>query len=774
MKRILIFLCCILSILHAQAQMSDDQVIEFAKSQSEMGKSQKEIATELLAHGVTQQQIERIKARMDAQNSGNGSTASQNFDRTRMANGEAVPSLTEEKGKSRIFGHDIFRSKNLSFEPSMNIATPANYTLGPGDEVIIDIYGASQLSNKYKISPDGTITIEGIGPVAVSGMTVTQAQNKVKAKAGTYYQDSQIKLTVGQTRTITVSVMGEVETPGTYTLSAFSTVFNALYLAGGISDIGTMRDVKVSRDGRIITTIDIYDYIVNGRLAGNIMLCDNDVIMVGPYANLVTIQGKVKRPMRYEMKKNEPLQSLLDYAGGFTGDAYKQNIRVERLGDEGLTVYNVDELEFSSFHNEDGDTVIVHSVIDRYRNTVIVKGAVFRPGKYNLNTKVNSVKTLIEYAGGLLEQAFMSRAVIQRLNADRTLTTITVDLDGIMNGKAADVPLFNEDELYISSNKRLQDARYLTIKGEVLNPGNYTFSYGTTVEDLITLAGGLSESASLLNMEVARRITTVEDGNNGEHMAKVYSMSLQEGLKVAGESGFILQPYDMVTIHRNPNYQPQKSVHVGGEVLYSGEYVLQDKGERMSDVIKRAGGLTPKAAVASAQLVRKYTEKEMQLKYVMLEMAQTKADSLEAVSQLNKTSYPIGINLEKAIANPGSQDDVVLQEGDAIYIPMLNNVVKISGNVLYPNTVTYNSGKNWRYYLNQAGGVSKTGLKSQAYIIYPNGQVSLAKKGKIVPGCELVVPEKEKKEFNPQSAAVWINGASAMASIAAVIAAIIR
>lgn len=777
-KLLLLLIITTFATLNVAAQMSDNDVIEYVQQQQKAGKSQQAIAIDLQKKGVTKAQVMRLKGKYDQMQSDNGSTSGNTVgNRTRVNNGEVFQDINiedESHGPSKIFGHDIFRNKNLSFEPNMNIATPTNYTLGPGDEVILDIYGASQLNAKYKISPDGTITVEGVGPIAISGMTVTQAQNKVKSKVGVHYQDSQIKLTVGQTRTILVNVMGEVATPGTYTLSAFATVFNALYLAGGITDLGTMREIKVSRGGRIITSVDIYDYIINGKLTGNIMLKDNDVIIVGPYENLVTIEGCVKRPMCYEMKKNESLQSLLKYTGGFTGNAYKQKVRVERVSDEGLTVHNIDEWDFSSFHNEDGDNVVVSSVIDRYRNTVVIKGAVFRPGKYQIGNSVNSVKTLVEQAGGLLEQAYVSRAVIQRMNSDRTLTSITLDLNGIMNGSVADVPLMNEDELYISSKKELMDARNMTIAGEVMHPGNYKYSENTTIEDLITLAGGLTESASLQNIEVARRITTVEDGNNGEHMAKVFSVSLTDGQNIAGESNFKLEPYDVVTIHRNPNYQTQKHIHISGEVLYAGNYVLKNKGERLSEIISRAGGLTSKAAVDNAQLIRKYSAKDMELKRQMLEMATSKADSIDAINQLQKVSYSIGIDLAKAIANPGSVDDVILAEGDSIYVPQQNNIVKISGDVLYPNSVTYAKGKSYKYYINQAGGVSKTGNKSQAYIVYANGQVSKASKGKIVPGCEIIIPQKPKKEMNPQTASLFIGGASALASITAVVAAVIR
>lgn len=779
MKKLLLFLFLALTCNAAVlAQMSEKQIIQYVQKQSAQGKDQQTIAKELLAKGITMKQLEYLRTKYGNMKDGSSGSISQRdeFSRKRVSNAEERDELIDvsykpfmEKDSVKIFGHDIFRSKDLSFEPNMNIATPVNYVLGPNDEVILDVYGASQFSASFTVSPDGNITIPDEGPVHVAGMTVAQAQAKVKAFIGGHYQGSNIKLTVGQTRSIIVNVMGEVQNPGTYTLSAFASVFNALYMAGGVKDRGTLREIQVYRNGKMISSVDVYDYIINGKHSGNIMLRDNDVIIVGPYCNLVMIEGKVKRPMFYEMRKSESLQTLLNYAGGFTGDAYKKKVRVKRVGDEGFSVHNIDEWDFSSFKLADGDSAVVEAAVDRYRNTVKVSGAVFREGSYMIGTKINSVKTLIDAAGGLLEDAFTSRAVLHRIKEDRTWTTITVNIEGIMNGNAPDIMLQNEDELVINSVDNINRQRTLTILGEVFKPGIYKYSSKETVEDLITEAGGLLESASLLNVEVARRILSSEDNPTGKNTAKIYSLTLQDGLVIEGETGFELEPYDIVTIHRSPDYQVQKAVNVSGEVKYGGTYILSNKEERLTDILSRAGGLTANAYVNGVQVIRKISKKEMEIQRLKLEMARNSIDSLEVINAMQKTTYNVGVDLQKALAKPGSSSDIVIQEGDSIYIPQLNNVVKISGEVMFPNTVAYVEGKSASFYINQAGGLSTKGKKSLAYIVYPNGQVGKIRRGDVLPGCEIVVPTKPEKKIDTQRTSMWLALASTVSTIAAVL-----
>lgn len=783
MNRIIVIITLLTTFaFNAFAQMSDDQIIEYVKQQNSAGKDQKQIAKELVARGVSIQQLEKLRARYQSQSTDATRTnTTTDFSRNRINNGNLGLDLefpeelwADPADTIKIFGHDIFRSQNLSFEPAMNIATPANYTLGAGDEVILDIYGASQFSGNFKISPDGTITIPNQGPINIAGLNVSQAQAKVQRAIGAHYQDSSIKLTVGQTRTITVNILGEVKTPGTYTLSAFATVFNALYLAGGITNLGTMREVKVSRNGHVITKVDVYDYIVNGRLTGNIMLRDNDVILVGPYLNLVKVEGKIKRPMFYEMKKAESLQSLLTFSGGFTGDAYKKKIRVERKTDDGLTVHNVDEWDFNSFKLEDGDVAVIDTIISRYKNTVQVKGAVFRPGYYKLDSNVNSVKTLIEQAGGLVEQANTTRAVLRRVKADRTYQTLTINLASIIQGNAPDAILQNEDELIISSFEKQFESQTVSIYGDVYKAGTYKYSEDETVEDLITEAGGLLESASLVNIEVARRKLPGSCNQDENIMAKVYSLTLQNGLPIEGETGFVLKPFDIVTIHRSPYYEVQKMVYVDGEVYYGGAYALSNKDERLSSLLARAGGMTKTAYADGVQLIRKISAKEMDIQRLKLSVAKTAADSLEIENTLNITTYNIGIDVKKALSNPGCASDIVLQEGDSIYVPRLNNVVKISGEVMFPNTVAFDDGRKVEYYINQAGGINRDGKRSRGYIIYPNGNVSKLNSGKILPGCEIVIPKKQERKVDTTRTSMWLALASTVATIAAVLTTALR
>lgn len=551
MKTLLIALfCCLLPIAQSNAQISDDQVLEYIKAEHQSGTSQEEIARHLLANGATPEQLQRIKQSQSSAATSQQASAN-DVNRLRTLNGETVPSRGNYAAgnERRIFGHDIFRSDKLTFQPNVNIPAPQSYVLGPGDEVILDIYGATQLSNVIKVAPDGSVTIPDERPVYVSGLTLSQAQSKIRSAIGSSYVESTIKVSLGQTRTIQVNVMGEVATPGTYSLSAFSTVFNALYLAGGISEIGTLRNIKVSRKGRVVTTVDVYDFIMNGRLPGNIMLQDNDVIMVGTYESLVRIEGNVKRPMYYEMKKSESLQTLLHYAGGFTGDAYKEKIRVERRSSEGLTVHNVDEWDYTTFRNEDEDVVVVAPIIERYKNMVKVSGAVFRPGNYKLDDKVNTIKTAIEQAGGLLEQAVTARAVLLRLKEDRTLMTQSIPLQDILDGRQQDIILHNEDEIIISSYTKVANSRKMYIYGEVMKPGMYNFSENTSIGDLITMAGGINDIASLQKIEVSRRITSEADNSDGKQLAKVFFFDLDNNLNAIGNEQFRLEPNEIGRAH---------------------------------------------------------------------------------------------------------------------------------------------------------------------------------------------------------------------------------
>ena len=698
-----------------------------------------------------------------------------------------------KKKRNKVFGRDIFNNKDLTFEPNMNIATPQNYRLGPGDAVIIDIYGASQKTEQCTVSPDGEVTIEGYGPVQVSGLTVAQANARLRSTLGSRYASSKIKLTVGQTRTIMVNVMGEVKLPGTYTLSAFATVFHALYMAGGTNDLGTLRNIKVYRNNRLVTVVDIYDYILNGKLTGNVRLADNDVIVVGPYDCLVSISGKVKRPMLYEMKQNESVASVLKYAGSFTGDAYRKAVRVNRKTGKEYAVFNVGEFDFSSFHIADGDSVTVDSILPRYENTVEVKGAVFRPGMYNLGEQVNSVRTLIEHAEGVTEAAFVNRAVMHRMKADRTLEVVSVDLAGIMSGKVADIPLKENDVLFVPTKQDRQEQRTITIRGEVQYPGIYKYADNETVEDFVLQAGGLTDKASTINISVSRRVSDPKALAPDSVIAKTYTLALKDGFVIDGEPGFVLMPFDEVYVRKSPAYMEQKNVTIEGEVMFAGTYTLTANNTRLSDLYKRSGGSNGLAYIRGARLMRRATEaekarmrtalqmeQEQQQKNLLQLAASTNSSSLQNVAEGAKKAniskfnvpdeYPVGIDLEAAINNPGSDADMVLREGDKLVVPQYNGTVKVNGAVMYANTVAFEQGKRASYYIDQAGGYANDAVKSKGYIIYMNGKVAKLSKGaKVQPGCEIVVPAKLKRKM---SVAETMSLGSSMSSIAAMIATI--
>lgn len=695
----------------------------------------------------------------------------------------------EKRSAKRIFGHDLFQNEELTFEPAMNIATPQSYVLGPGDAVLIDVYGASQKSVNTTVSPDGYVVIEDFGPIQVAGLTVEQAQRKVRQQLGARYGGSQIMLSVGQTRTITVNVMGEVKTPGSFTLSAFATVFHALYMAGGPNDIGTLRNIKVYRNNRLVTTVDIYDYILNGNLKGNVRLADNDVITVGTYDCMVNVTGKVKRPMYYEMKRDESMKSLINYAGDFASDAYRKSVRVIRKQGTQMSVFNVNEFDMSSFKIADGDSILVDSVLNRYSNMVEIKGAVFRPGMYQLGDQINSVKTLMENCEGVTEEAFTAHAVMHRMKKDRTLEVVPVDLAGIMEGTVADIMLQNEDVLFVPTRQDIHEERTITIHGEVQYPGIYRYADNETLEDFVLQAGGLKETAAMVNVFVSRRVINPKATEADSILGHSFNFSLKDGFVIDGEAGFHLQPFDEVFVRKSPGYKEQQNVSVDGEVQFSGDYSLTKQNERLSDLIKKAGGVTSIAYVAGARLERKMNEAEriryeesvkmqkQQQEATMMEQALKSGRSVSEIKAATSTSqeklripetYYVGIELDKALANPGSDEDIVLREGDRLVVPGMTSTVKISGEVMYPNTVGYVAGQKAKYYINQAGGYGTNAKKKKAYIIYMNGDVAKIKSGtKVRPGCEIVVPQKS---ISRMTTAETVTLGTGIASIATMIA----
>lgn len=780
-KTLILFIFSItLSTLVYAQQMTDSQVVAYLKDAKAEGKSQSQITMELMRRGVTQQQVERIRDQY-LSDQDNASNNSNDEDRVREEAVESIPQAIDTA--SQIYGHNLFTNKNLTFEPNSNLATPENYTLGPGDEVIIDIWGANENTIRQTISPDGNIQISGLGPVYLSGMTIKEANRFLQRELSKIYSgidgndsSTQVKLTLGNIRTIQINIMGEVELAGTYMLSAFSTVFHALYRAGGINEIGTLRSIKVNRYGRTIADLDIYDLIMKGKMNDGIRLQEGDVINVSTYLSLVRIGGKVKRPMIYEMKPTETLKNILDYAGGFTGDAYKQSVRVIRKTGREYQVFTVDEMDYGVFKLEDGDEISVESILDRYENRVEIRGAIYRSGIYQLDGQVNTVKSLIKKADGLRGDAFMNRAVLNREKDNFDHEIIAVDLAGIMNGTQPDIPLMKNDVLYIPSIQNLKERQTVTIHGRVSSAGTYSYAENMTVEDLVVMAGGLLEDAATVKVDITRRIKDTKSSTYSKEIGKTFTVDLSNNFEVGKES-FVLEPFDQVYIRKSPTYQEQQNVTITGEVLFGGTYALQNKTERISSLIERAGGLTPEAYAKGARLMRVRSQEEAKREQDLLKLARrtTDKDSIEVSSLELSTTYSVGLDLEKAIKNPNSDFDLVLKDGDVLYIPEYINTIKVTGAVMYPNTVLYEKGKDLSYYLNQAGGFNSNARKRKVFVVNLNGKaskLSLHSKQAIEPGSEIVVPTKEKKDRSTMAEIMTM--ASLSASLAAVVASIVR
>lgn len=791
MKKYALFLLMLLAVtLTASAQMSDQQVMSLIASEAKAGTSQAQIVTKLIQRGVKIEQIRRLRNQYDKQISSRGLSSAADgavkMATDRMAGNsdqasgqelttakvgttgevyndaasevqtaehdvQATQGTAPDANGKKVFGRDIFAQANPSFQPNANMPIPDNYVLGPGDQVVVDIYGASQGTLVHTISPEGTITVSGYGPIYLSGLTVAGAQAKLRSTLGSRYQSSNLKMTVGNTRTIQVNIMGEVRAPGTYHLSAFANVFYALYRAGGTSSLGTLRNIKVYRNGRLVTVVDLYDYILNGRLAGNIRLQDNDVIQVEPYQALVGITGNIKRPMFYEMRKDESVATLLKYAGGFTGDAHKKSVRLVRQTGERYSVFNVDEFEMANFKVEDGDAVTVDGMINRFENMVEVKGAVFRPGQFQLGAGITSVRTLIEAAEGVTEDAFTSHAVLHRLKADRSLEILPVDVQGIMDGTVADIPLQNEDVLFIMTQEDLRQERTLTITGAVMSPGTYEYADNVTISDLIVMAGGLRDQASLMRVEVSRVLRDKYATKKTNQYAKKFHFDLKNGLLIDQDRQFVLEPYDHVTIYNSPVFNQARMVTVNGEVNWEGTVAMEQRETHLSDVIEMAGGFTEQAYLKGATLMRRMSDEErVRMRATMeavREILTEKGDSVSYSKLDLDNSYPVYIDLEQAVKKPGCEADILMREGDRLFVPEYNPTVRVSGDVMFPNTLFYESGKDYKYYVNEAGGFGHRAKKSKTFIVYQNGRASLVKKGaKPEPGCEIVVVSKKRKQ----------------------------
>lgn len=696
-----------------------------------------------------------------------------------------------QKLEEIVFGREIFSEKNLTFEPVLNIPTPVNYRLSAGDEVLIHVWGDSELNLKLTISPDGTIIIPDIGPVALSGLTIEAAEQRIRQELGRIMAtidgrepNTFVSVSLGQIRSIKVNIVGEAVVPGTYTLTSLATLFNALYAAGGVNNIGSLRSIKVYRNSKEIANLDVYNYLLHGEYNTNIRLEDNDMIIIGPYEQLVVAKGKIKRNRIFELKKGETLSQLLDMAGGFTGDAYTKDVTVKRKSGTRYQIATVTEEQFPTFTFHDGDSLLVDSVIPFYENRITISGAIWRPGEYELSPSVHTVKQLIQQAAGLKGDEFIGRAQITRLNPDFTHSVIAINIQDILNGISPDIELQNEDQLYIPSLFDLREPYTIKVGGAV-NQADTVLPYrkNMTIEDAIVLAGGLQEAAATVNVEVARRIKKPQSSQSTEQIAKVFKFTLKDGLGTSsGDTLFTLAPFDEVYVRFSPGYQKQQVVKVNGEVMFAGSYALPHKNTRLSDLIKESGGITPGAYVKGASLKRKLSDDEIRQVETLLQLSNTNKQSKDsiALSMANIHDYPVGINLEKALSHPGCTEDLVLQDGDILYIPQLQSTVKISGAVTYPNSITYNKGMSVRDCLSQAGGYNDLSRK-YPIVIYMNGQVATTRKTgiffkrypKVEPGCEIVVPSKSQRDRGASLSEIMSISSSAT-SMAAMVTSIIN
>lgn len=841
-KHILVFFLLLLGLgtpAIAQ-QMTDNQLIQYLKKEKEKGTNEQDIVKAVMQRGVTPDQIRRVRRKLEAEQKQLGGIETQvdntnsrvrtrrqvEEDERQKANGYMIRSQREQDEfryldrdtrmgvysdeldfmdydslqyyydqvprEQQVFGRNIFNQRFLSFEPNQNMATPPNYRLGAGDKVIIDVWGASQETFEDVVSPDGTVTIPGVGPVKLGGLSVSAATSRLRSRLGQYYSDCQVSLSLGENRSIQVIVLGEVVRPGTYTLSSLSSAFNALYAAGGISDIGTLRNIKVYRQGRVISTIDVYDYLLNGNSSGDVRLQDNDVINVGPYDCLVEVRGKVKRPMFYEMRSKESLGELLRFAGGFAGNAYTKNVRVvRRSGEQEYSIYTIEEFDMNGFTMADGDSVTVDSVMTRFANMVEVRGAVKHPGQFQMNGTIQSVRDLLRVAEGLREDAFTERAVMHREKEDLTLEMISLDLVGILNGTTADVMLKKGDVLFVPSKVEMQGEQTLRINGEVNYPGEYQYADNTTVKDLILMSGGLKRGASTAKVDVFRRIYQVDATESTPRLAEHFQFSISNGFLVE-DTAFVLQPFDIVQVRRSPTYQQQQNVTITGAVNFEGEYAMTNKEFRLSELVKMCGGLTSLAYPKGARLVREMTPAERQQRENQLKSAQIslyeqsmdserkmnleRADSLLEMKMDLGNTYNVAINLDEAVKSPGSEFDIILRDKDRIIVPQYNSTVKISGEVMYPISINYKKGAGLSYYIKRAGGYNQTAGKKNTYAMYMNGAVEQlgrrASAKNIEPGCEIVVPTKKKRD-GLSTAEIMILGTSTV-SISSMIISLIN
>lgn len=761
--------------------LSDDQIKRFIQQVESSGYTEQQLELLARARGMSETQIQKLRTRITQIQTGTtGTTQSEGVTRLRESPSfktdkettfdpfaDIIPADTLMKGiELEIFGMSFFENEDLTFEPSLNIATPKDYQIGPGDQIIIDVWGASEQTYQLDVSPEGNIRIPSLGPIYLNGLTVVQADTRIKSRLKAIYStlgnNTFAQISLGQIRTISVNVIGEVKRPGTYSMSSFGTAFNALYYAGGPGETGSLRDIQIFRGGKKINTLDAYNFLIYGE-GQNIMLQDNDVVLVRPYQNRVGIAGEVKRPAYYELMKGESLERAIDFAGGFSPDAYRSSISLRRNLANSKAVQTVKADFFGDFLIQGGDFIEVGKITNQFTNRVRVEGAVNHTGEFELKEGM-MLSDLLDLAEGFRGDAFMGRGLIIRQNKDFTLSSTAFIPSELVSGNY-DIELQNEDHIKIQSIFNLKESYSVTIQGEVQKPGNFPFVKGMTVENVIYLANGFKESAARSFVEVARR---VKDENGSDDVSsKVYNFSIDKGLNISEEaSDFELEPFDLIVVRKSPYYEEQVMIEIEGEVKFPGKYALEKKDERISDVLKRAGFLTRYAYPRGATLIRRteyYVDEEdegdeaARLRREELQELFERDTVIDDAKKAFKTQESIGIQLEEIIKNPGSRFDMILKEGDVISIPRELQTVRVRGEVLYPSTVRYDNTLSFTEVISQAGGFSDTAKRGKAYVIYANGSAQRTKNflwfrdyPRVEPGAEIIIPEKpERRKLSP-------------------------
>ncbi|MFB9211126.1 SLBB domain-containing protein [Echinicola jeungdonensis] len=832
--------------LHAQSlsdiqnvnvdELSDAQIEMIVKKAEEQGVNKAEIPSMAEQRGMPAVEASKLATRInqlgtatrDTMNSSKGQTQ-RTIEGAVFSDNGSSKDLSEEQKK--IYGFSLFHNKKLDFSPNLNIPTPMDYTIGTGDQLLIDVYGDSQQSYSLTVNPEGRIYIPNVGPLSIGGSSIQAATARIKSKlSNTIYSDLSsnnpgtfLQVRLGNIRSIQVSMVGELSSPGNYTLPSFASVFNALYAAGGPNEQGSFRKIKVFRNSREIAEVDVYDFLTQGDQQQNIRLQDNDVIMVPSYQTRVEIKGPVKRPGLFEIKQGESVADLIFFAGGFGSNAYPEKITVRRVSDNARKVADIGRTQFENFSIQDGDIFMVGEKLSRYENRVQISGAVYRPGEFALEPGM-SIKDLIQQAEGLKGEAFLNRATLYRTQEDLTLEIVPVNVAEVVNGEAGDIPLKREDVLHIPSKYDIREEYYVKITGEVNKPGAFAYGENMSVEDLVLKAGGLKESATNAYIEVARRSNGEQDGQ----VAEIMTVDIDEDLQINdGDKDLTLQPFDHVIIRRNPHFEREKLVRVEGEVFYPGQFAIAHTDERISDLLKRAGGINEYAYPKGATLIRrteffngptdnelraqnlqqvknnlkkedgKNTEAEINIlsridekigekggdlanqdenlisdEYKASRLKEvTSADSTRMAEIKIKTTEMVGIDLDYIMANPGSEQDLILHEGDILSIPKQLQTVRMRGEVLFPTTARFEGKHSFRDYIAKSGGFTDNARKAKAYVVYPNGDVAKTKKilffnnyPEVEPGSEIIIPQKPVREG--LSATNWIGVASSLATLA--------